>query len=52
MKAGIADSEKTSNARQWSGKYISTITNNSSTIEELLEAVFSIQSVPRLYKEK
>jgi hypothetical protein len=36
MKAGIADPEKTSIARQWHGKHISIVTNNYVTTEELL----------------
>jgi hypothetical protein len=50
MKARIADPEKTSNARQWHDKHVSAVTNNYTT-EELLETVFSMWSVPRLYNE-
>jgi hypothetical protein len=38
-------------AKQWHGKHVSTAVNQHATIEELLEAVFSMQSVPRLYSE-
>jgi hypothetical protein len=49
-KVRVGDSEKTSIARQWHSKHVSTVTNNHAT-EELLVVVFSIGSVPRLYKE-
>jgi hypothetical protein len=49
MKAGIAHSEKTSITKQRHGKHVSAVTNNHATKEELLEAVVSIRSVPRLY---
>jgi hypothetical protein len=51
MKAAIADPKKTSIARQWHSKHISAVRNNHATTEESLEAVFSMRSVPRLYKE-
>jgi hypothetical protein len=38
-------------ARQWHGKHISTATNEHATIEELLETVFSVWSMPRLQNE-
>jgi hypothetical protein len=34
-----------------SGKHVSAATNQHATKEELLEAVFSIRSVPRIYSE-
>jgi hypothetical protein len=52
MKAEIADPENTSIAKQWHGKHLSALTNNHATTKELLEAVFSVQSVRRLCKEK
>jgi hypothetical protein len=51
MKAGIADPEKTSITKQRHGKHVSAVTNNNTT-EKLLEAVFSMRSVPRLYDEQ
>jgi hypothetical protein len=51
MKAEIADPEKTSTARQRRGKHVSVVTNNYATTEELLEAVFSVRSMLRLYTE-
>jgi hypothetical protein len=51
MKAGIADPEKTSTATQGHVKHFSMETNNRATTEELLEAMFSTLSVPRLCKE-
>jgi hypothetical protein len=51
MKAGIAVPEKTSIDRQRHDKHISAVKNNHATTEELLEAVFSMQFVLRLYKE-
>jgi hypothetical protein len=50
MKAGTAESEKTSIARQRYGKHFSAITNND-TKEELLKVMFSTRSVLRLYRE-
>jgi hypothetical protein len=51
MKARITDHEKTSTARQQQGKPISMVTNNHVTRDKLLEAAFSMWSMPRLYKE-
>jgi hypothetical protein len=50
LKAGIVE-EEAAIARQRHGKHISTAMNKHETIEELLEAVFSMQSAPRLYNE-
>jgi hypothetical protein len=50
MNAGIADPEKASTAKQRHGKHFSMVTNNHATTEELLEAVISTLSVPRLCK--
>jgi hypothetical protein len=36
-------------ARQWQGKHVSTAMNKYAKIKELLKAVFSIWSAPRLY---
>jgi hypothetical protein len=50
--AEIADSQKkTSLTMQRHGKNISAVQNNHAATEVLLEAVFSMQSVPRLHKE-
>jgi hypothetical protein len=38
-------------AREWLGKHASAATDMHATIEELLEAVFSMRSMQRLYKE-
>jgi hypothetical protein len=51
MKARIADPEKISIARQRHGKQASLVTNIHATTEELLETVFFMHSVSRLYKE-
>jgi hypothetical protein len=51
MKAGIADPKKTTTARQRHGNYLSAVTNNHETTQELLQTMFSIRSVPSLYKE-
>jgi hypothetical protein len=51
MKAGIADPEKISTARQRHSKHVSAVTNNNIATEDLLEDVFSMRSVPRLYEE-
>jgi hypothetical protein len=42
---------KTSTARQRHSKHVSAVMCNHAKTEELLEAVFSMRSVPRLYKE-
>jgi hypothetical protein len=52
MKARIADQEKTSIARQQLGKHVSAVMNNHATTEDLIEAVFSMQSMLRLYKNQ
>jgi hypothetical protein len=39
------------NARQRHGKHVSAVTNNHATTEDLLEAVFSMLSVPWLYED-
>jgi ribosome-interacting GTPase 1 len=51
VKARIVEREKTAVARQRSHKYISASTHKHATIEELLDAVFSLRSVTRLYNE-
>jgi hypothetical protein len=51
MKARIADPEKTSIARKRHAKHVPTVTNNHTTLDELLEAMISVWSVLRLYKE-
>jgi hypothetical protein len=51
MKAERAYTEKTSIARQRHCKHIPAVKNNCAKTEKFLETVFSIQSVPRLYKE-
>jgi hypothetical protein len=49
MEVKIAEQEQVAGARQWHGKHVSAAMNNHATIEELLEVVFSIWSMPRLY---
>jgi hypothetical protein len=44
-------SQKISIARQRYGKHVSVVTNNHAT-EKLMGTIFSLQSVPRLYKVK
>jgi hypothetical protein len=51
MKAGVAAPENTSITRERNSKHVSAVTNNHAKTEELLEAVFSMLSVPRLYKK-
>jgi hypothetical protein len=43
--------EKLAVARQQHGKHVSGAMNKLATIEKLLEAAFSIQSVPQLYSK-
>jgi hypothetical protein len=45
------EQEEAAVARHWRGKHVSAATNQHATIEELLEAVFSVQSVPGLYSK-
>jgi hypothetical protein len=50
LKARSAEREETAVAKQGLGKQVSSARNNQAKIEELLEAMFSMWSVPRLYK--
>jgi hypothetical protein len=45
LKAGIVE-EEVAIATQQRGKHVSAATNKHATIEELLEAVFSVRSTP------
>jgi hypothetical protein len=49
MKSGIVEPENKAVARQRLRKHVSPATHKQATIGELLEAVFSLRSVPRLY---
>jgi hypothetical protein len=49
--AGIVEQEEVVIAGQWHGKHVSVATTQHVTIRELLEVVFSMQSVLRLYSE-
>jgi hypothetical protein len=51
LKARIVEWEETATARQQLGKQAPPAMNKQATTEELLEAVFSMQSVPRPYSE-
>jgi hypothetical protein len=44
--------EETVIARQWLGKHASVAKDMHATMEELLDVVFSMWSVPRLYNDK
>jgi hypothetical protein len=47
LKAGITvKPEETAAARKWLGKHPPTTTNIHATVEELLDAVFSMRVVP------
>jgi hypothetical protein len=48
MKGGIVVPEETASARQRLNKHISTSTDMHATIEDLLERMFSMQSMLRL----
>jgi hypothetical protein len=49
MKARIVKPAETTAARQWlSKRHVTTATFTYATIEELLEAVLSVRSAPRL----
>jgi hypothetical protein len=45
LKAGIMEPEGMAVARQWLGKHVPAARNTHSTIDELLDAVFPMQSV-------
>jgi hypothetical protein len=49
LKGGIAEPEEISTARQQLSKHVPAATDTYTITEVLLEAVFSMQSVPRLY---
>jgi hypothetical protein len=49
LKAGIVEKEETTTARQRLSKHASVAIDTHTTLEELLEAVFSVWSEPRLY---
>jgi hypothetical protein len=49
LKSRVAEPEETPVARVRLGKYASAVTDTHPTKEELLEAVFSMRSVQRLY---
>jgi hypothetical protein len=51
LKARILEIEEAAVARQRRLKQVSSATNKHATTEELLEAVFSIPSLPRLYSD-
>jgi hypothetical protein len=48
LKARSAEQKETTVARERLGKHVPVATDTQATIEELLEAVFSMWSVPRL----
>jgi hypothetical protein len=48
LKAGIVEKEEMAIARQRRGKQFCAGTNKHATVEELVEAVFSIRSAPKL----
>jgi hypothetical protein len=50
LRARIVESQEAAIARELNGKQVCAIMNTHVTIEELLGAVFSARSVPRLYK--
>jgi hypothetical protein len=51
LKAGIVERIDAAISRQWNDEHVSAAKNQHATIAELLEAVFSMQSLPRLYGE-
>jgi hypothetical protein len=51
LKAGIVEQEEADIARQRLGKHISAANNQQAKIQELLEAMFSVWSAPKLYSE-
>jgi hypothetical protein len=51
LEAGIAEPEQKVVARKQLDKHSSAATNTNATIGELLEAMFSMRSVPRLHTD-
>lgn len=51
MKAGAVYQEEEAIANKWRGNDISAGKNQHATIEEVLEAMFCMWSVPRFYNE-
>jgi hypothetical protein len=51
LKGGIVEPEQMAAVRLCLSKHMSAAMDMPATIEELLEAVFSMQSMPRLYSE-
>jgi hypothetical protein len=51
LKGGIVEPEETTVARQRLDKHVSTAMDMHAKLEELLETVFSMQSVPMLYSK-
>jgi hypothetical protein len=51
LKARIVGPEETAVAREWLGDHAFAVRHTHATIEGLLEAMFSILSVPWIYKD-
>jgi hypothetical protein len=52
VKAVIVPQEEAAIIRQRRGKHVSAAANQNATIEELLEAVFSVRSAPGIYSDE
>jgi hypothetical protein len=52
LKGRVTEPEEMAIARQWHGKHVSMATYTPTTIEEPWEAVFSVQSMLRLYNDQ
>jgi hypothetical protein len=51
LKAGVVEQEETAVCRQRRGKHVSRATNQHTTIKEMLDAMFSMRPLSRLYSE-
>jgi hypothetical protein len=51
LKAGIVGQEEAAVARQRCIKHVSTVMSKHAKFDKLLEAVFSMQSLPRQYSK-
>jgi hypothetical protein len=51
LKAGVVEQEEMAIVRQRKSKHVSAATNKRTTIEEVLEAVFSFLSLSRLHSK-
>jgi hypothetical protein len=49
LKVGAVEQDQAAGTRQRRGKHVSAVTNQHATVDEVLEVVFYMWSVPRPY---